>query len=278
MKRQKYRFFTEAWVFGCCFVLSGFSLAGAETNNNRANFDNFVKNIKIEAIKSHKIPNSVVEKGFQNVTKPLAEILARDQYQPEGVEFFSDYLQRRLNEERIIEGRTHIREKKEILKHISKRYGVPPQYLVALWGLESNFGKNTGNHEIIPALTSLAWEGRRAQFFRKEIFAALKIIEGGHAESLIGSWAGASGHIQMIPSTFLAYGTDWNGDGRKNIWTDEIEALASGANMLAQLGWRKGYHWGRRVSLPQNFDILKYADETRRLSQWRKLGVKNASK
>src|SRR5581483_1330348 len=135
---------------------------------------------------------------------------------------------------------------------IEKKYGVPPRFLVAFWGLETNYGQNTGGYPVIAALATLAYDGRRAAFFRNEMFNALTILDQGHigVAQMSGSWAGAMGQTQFMPSTFMKYAVDADGDGRENIWTDVPDALSSAANYLRALGWDDARGWGREVLLP----------------------------
>ena len=166
------------------------------------------------------------------------------------------------------------------LDRIGKEYGVQPRFIVALWGVESNFGKLTGGYNVIEALTTLAYDGRREEFFKKQTMAALTILQQGHItpENMKGSWAGAMGQCQFMPTSFLAYAVDGNDDGRKDIWTTEADVFASAANYLKQVGWDDTYTWGRQVQLPESLDAesLKGLSEEKgkTLAQWQELGVR----
>jgi membrane-bound lytic murein transglycosylase B len=156
---------------------------------------------------------------------------------------------------------------------------VPPRYLIAFWGLETNFGDSLGSFRVIDALATLAYDQRRAHFFRVQLLYALQIIEEGHItpESMTGSWAGAMGHMQFIPSTFTGHAVDYTGDGRKDIWGSLPDAFSSAANFLANLGWRPGEIWGREVRLPEDFDLtLAAMNRKKTLEEWSLLGVRRA--
>ncbi|MCF8502413.1 MAG: lytic murein transglycosylase, partial [Rhodospirillum sp.] len=166
-----------------------------------------------------------------------------------------------------------------LLDRIERTYAVPRATLVAFWGLETNFGTNLGDFRIIDTLATLAYEGRRGAFFRKELMEALRIIDAGHvsANDMIGSWAGAMGQTQFMPSTFLAHAVDFDGDGRISPWGSTADALASGAKYLADLGWKHGEPWGHEVRLPKNLDLtMTGVDAQRSLDEWSALGVRLA--
>ncbi len=168
------------------------------------------------------------------------------------------------------------RHKNDLL-WVEKKFGVQAQYIVALWGIETNFGSNTGGFKVVDSLATLAWEGRRADFFKGELIKALKIIDEGHisAADMKGSWAGAMGQCQFMPSSFFNFAVDANGDGHKDIWNTKIDVFASAANYLSKSGWNYGERWGRRVVLPKNFpENLIDRNLTKPLSYWAQQGVK----
>ena len=159
---------------------------------------------------------------------------------------------------------------------MSERYGIPEEILVAAWAIESNFGRTQGSFSVIAALVTLAYDQRRAAFFRGELFHALRILDDGHVilDDMQGSWAGAMGQLQFMPSTFVDYALDGDGDGRKDIWTSEADALESAANFMSS-GWQPGYIWGRQVTVPDDFDTeLEGLDTRRSLAEWQSLGVR----
>jgi membrane-bound lytic murein transglycosylase B len=162
------------------------------------------------------------------------------------------------------------------LERIEKRYGVDRQTLVAIWGLESNFGSNIGTHNVIRSLATLAYEGRRQVFWRSQLLAVLQILQHGDItpERLIGSWAGAMGQTQFMPTTYNEHAVDFDGDGRRDLWRSSADALASAAHYLQASGWQKGQPWGYEVRLPQAFDYSLADPEVRRsLAEWTALGV-----
>lgn len=167
------------------------------------------------------------------------------------------------------------------LAGIEARYGVPREIVLAVWGMESNFGANRGNTRIVPALATLAYDGRRGEFFAGELVAALRIIQAGDVDNahMVGSWAGAMGHTQFMPSSFLAHAVDFTGDGRRDIWSDDpTDALASTAHYLRQNGWRPGQPWGAEVVLPAGFDYNRVSKSiTMSGSQWSAMGVRTAN-
>lgn len=178
-------------------------------------------------------------------------------------------------------GRAKAAQYASTLSAIEARYGVPREIVLAIWGMESNFGANRGNTQIVPALATLAYDGRRGEFFASELVSALRIIQSGDVDSnhMVGSWAGAMGHTQFMPSSFLSHAVDFNGDGRRDIWSnDPTDALASTASYLRQNGWRPGQSWGTEVILPQGFDFTQVGKSVQHPgSQWAAMGVRTAS-
>jgi len=166
---------------------------------------------------------------------------------------------------------------RDLLYKIHAEYGVPPRYLIAFWGLETNFGDYLGGFRVVDALATLAYDQRRAYFFRVELLDALQIIEEGNIlpDAMRGSWAGAMGHMQFIPSTFIAHAVDYTGDGRKDIWSSLPDAFSSAANFLSNIGWRPGEIWGREVRLPEDFDLmLATLNRKKTLEEWSSIGVR----
>lgn len=208
---------------------------------------------------------------------PIPRVIELDRNQPEFTLTFRQYIGRVAPASRIKRGRRLLAKNWTLLRSISADYGVPPQMIVALWGIESDFGRLTGGFQVIPALATLAYDGRRGEFFRRELLDALRIVNEGHisASKMAGSWAGAMGQCQFIPSSFINFAVDRDGDGRKNIWTNRPDILASAANLLAGGGWKAGWIWGRPVKLPKSFNLAVEGLDTRKpLSQWQALGVR----
>lgn len=243
-----------------------------------AGFQAFVATFRAEAA-ARGVPETVLATAFDSVTfQP--EVIANDQEQPEFNRAIWDYLDRAVSEKRVADGQAMLAEWGQTANRVQERYGVPKEIVVAIWGLESNYGQNFGSFEIIDALSTLAYEGRRRDFARGELFSALKILEAGDIsrDRMLGSWAGAMGHTQFIPSSFLAHAVDFDGDGRRDIWGSIPDVMASTANYLAEKGWTRGQVWGLEVTLPQGFDYAQ-ADMsvTRSADSWAAIGVKPAS-
>ena len=216
-------------------------------------FNLWVQSFKQEA-RAKGISQRTLDQAFSNVT-PIPRVIELDRKQPEGKLTFAQYYDRVINKNRIAQGRRLYREHKTLLDQVSAQYGVQLQYIVALWGIETSYGNNTGGFGVVRSLATLAHDGRRSKFFRKELFNALKIIDEGHisAKAMQGSWAGAMGQNQFMPSSFHAYAVDGNGDGKRDIWKTLPDVFASTANYLAKSGWRGDERWGRRVVLPKGF-------------------------
>ncbi|MGY9107845.1 MAG: lytic murein transglycosylase, partial [Alphaproteobacteria bacterium] len=190
-----------------------------------------------------------------NGVQPLPGVIQKDRRQAEFTLSFWRYMDR-VNAQRIKKGRALLKKHGPLLKRIHERFGVQPRFLVAFWGLESNYGSTFGGHAVIPSLATLAHDGRRAKFFRSQLLAALQILDRGDItlDRLQGSWAGAMGHVQFIPTTYISYAVDFDGDGRRDIWHSMPDVFASAANYLAHLGWSDKETWGREVRLPSGFD------------------------
>lgn len=186
---------------------------------------------------------------------PLDKVLELDRKQPEFTLTFEQYQTRVVNEARIQKGRELLREHEALLQRVSTQFDVPQQYIVALWGIETDFGRLTGGYSVIQALATLAYDGRRSSFFRKELLNALKILdqENIRPAQMLGSWAGAMGQSQFMPSSFLNYAVDFDGDGRRDIWASRSDVFASIANYLNKVGWRRQEGWGVRIAPPQGY-------------------------
>ncbi len=241
-------------------------------------FDQCIVRLQQQALQSgvsEQTTNEVLGK-----VQPLVRILSYDRNQPEFVKTFSDYFSKRVTDWRINKGREKLAEHKDFLSTLTDQYGVPAHYLVAFWGLETNFGGFKGKIPIIPALTTLACDKRRSQYFSKELIQALLLLEREQLESqdMIGSWAGAMGHTQFMPTAYMNHARDGDEDGKIDLWNSEQDALASAANFLKNLGWKTGYRWGREVQLPENFNYqLAGKSSPRALSFWRDQGVTQVS-
>ena len=241
-------------------------------------FDQCVARLREQAVSSG-IPQPVVQQAFARV-RPNPRVIDLDRRQPEFVQTFWQYLDGRINGARIERGRAMLAQHRALLDQLEARYGVARNYLVAFWGLESNFGEMMGNFPVVELLATLACEGRRGEFFSSELLNALRIVAQGEAplSRLQGSWAGAMGQPQFMPSTYLRHAVDGNGDGRRDIWGSVPDTLASASNYLRAIGWRSGEEWGQEVVLPPEFDYRLASGTTERpVSEWQRLGVRPAS-
>jgi membrane-bound lytic murein transglycosylase B len=204
-------------------------------------------------------------------------VLERDAFQPEFVRPIWDYLDSAVSSARIANGRAAARPRQAMLAEIEARHGVDRDIVVAIWGLESAYGANYGSRPVLRSLATLAWDGRRRRFAEEQLIAALRIVEAGDIapDAMIGSWAGAMGHTQFIPTSFLSYAVDHDGDGRRDIWDPSAaDALASTANYLARFGWEQGAPAAVEVRLPEGFDYLLADGDTRMTAvEWAAMGV-----
>ena len=242
---------------------------------DNAEFEQCMAQLRAQADEAG-IPAQVISRSL-NTVKLNERVIELDRSQPEFTSSFSNYYTRRVSETRIETGRKKYREQQPLLQALTREYGIPGHYLVAFWGLETNYGGFLGSIPVLDALSTLACEGRRGDYFSGELMNALRIIQSGDVEAsqMEGSWAGAMGQTQFMPDIFLKYAIDHDGDGRRNLWKSEDDALASAANFLQGLGWQREQRWGREVTLPDNFDFqLTGFAHQRSLSDWAKLGVR----
>jgi membrane-bound lytic murein transglycosylase B len=211
--------------------------------------------------------------------EPIPRVIELDRRQIEGRISYKEYRERLLSEERIERGRALLKEHRELLERIAADYGVQPRFIVALWGIETNYGSWPGSTPVIGALATLAYDGRRAAFFRTELLHALRILDEGHIEvaDMVGSWAGAMGQSQFMPSSYVRNAVDYDGDGRRDIWGSLPDVFASIANYLARAGWNDRRTWGREVGLPAGLgDGIDGLEVRRSLPAWHELGVRRA--
>ncbi len=207
---------------------------------------------------------------------PVPSVLAADANQPEFTRPIWSYLDSAVSQARITRGRELLRTHAALFSPVEARWGVPAEVVAAIWAIESNFGAVMGDIPIVPALATLGYSGRRTQFGRRELLAALAILDRGDItpERMVGSWAGAMGQTQFIPTTFQRFAVDMDGDGRRDLWSSLPDVFASTANHLAEAGWRRGLPWGVEVTLPQGFDYtLADLSMVRPLDEWRATGV-----
>ena len=214
--------------------------------------------------------------AIDDLEAPLERVLELDDAQPEFIQTFTRYLSLRITPLQINRGQALLRQYAVLLEEVRQSYGVQPHYLVSFWAIESNYGRATGGFSVLQALATLAFDPRRADFFRTELLTALKIIDDGHiaVDNMSGSWAGAMGQLQFLPSVFARYGIDGDNDGKIDIWNSLPDIFHSAANFLSQSGWRGDERWGREVLLPSNFDFSLTGTRTRKpLQEWNELGI-----
>jgi membrane-bound lytic murein transglycosylase B len=238
-------------------------------------FAEYVEQLKIEA-KENGIAATVVDNAFAKV-EFLQRSVKADKAQPEFKLTLDSYIPRAVPDWKIEQARAAYKEHYHLLHKIGKEYGVQPRFIVALWGVETNFGKLTGRYNVISSLTTMAYQGRREALFKKQLFAALTILEEEHIklDEFLGSWAGAMGQVQFMPTSYLNYAVDYDGDGKKDIWNSYADVFASAANYLKTEGWNDQQTWGRQVLLPKGFDAqLAGLKQQKSLLQWQGLGVR----
>ncbi|WP_069384647.1 lytic murein transglycosylase [Halomonas caseinilytica] len=251
---------------------SGASVTEAEKESFEAWLANFRRQARAEGIDETTLARALDGLRYQ------PRVIELDGSQPEFVRPIWEYLDSAVSASRVSNGRERLAEYRDTARQMSERYGVPSEVLVAIWGIESSYGDYLGDFSTLEALATLAHDGRRRDFARGELLAALRIIEAGDIspERMKGSWAGAMGHTQFIPSSFLAHAVDGDGDGRRDIWSNIADVLASTANYLDEAGWREGEPWGTEVRLPQGFDYTLTEPDIRRSSaEWAAAGVRS---
>jgi peptidoglycan lytic transglycosylase B len=240
-------------------------------------FASWLQGLRREAL-AQGIRAATLDQALAGI-EPLPRVIKLDRQQPETTITYQDYLQRVVNPQRCQAAREQLQQNAALLAAVAKRYGVQPRFIVALWGIETSFGRVTGKFPVIAALATLAYDGRRSGFFRKELIDALRIVDRDHVDpkDMLGSWAGAMGQSQFMPSSYLLYAVSFNGDGKRDIWHRRADVFASIANYLAQSGWRDDETWGREVRLPEKFDTALIGPGVKKsLPQWSRLGVRRA--
>ncbi len=242
---------------------------------NAAGFPSWIAGFQARA-RAAGISDRTFQAAFANVSY-LPDSIERDRNQSEFVRPLADYLSTAVSDTRVSNGREQVQRYANVLAQIEARFDVEPQVVTAVWGMESNYGQRRGDTPLISTLATLAYDGRRGQFFESQLIAALKILQNGDVApaNMTGSWAGAMGHTQFIPTSYEAYAVDFTGDGRRDIWADDpTDALASTAAYFRRYGWQRGQPWGAEVRLPSGFDFNQTGRAmTRRPSQWAQLGV-----
>ncbi len=273
----------------CLAVVGATPQDGAPASSSTPGFAAWLEVLRADAL-ARGISRQTLDEALREVA-PLPVVVERDRTQAELTLTLDQYLKRRLPQTFVKTARKTVTRERALLRKVAAHYGVPPSIVASIWGLESNFGRFSGVRPTVPALATLAFEGRRAEMFREELFAALTILDRGEvsADRLKGSWAGALGQPQFMPSTFLKDAVDFDGDGRRDIWASTPDVLASIANYLKSRGWVEGQRWGREVrsrgavaervasAVPLRMEgacrAVREMTVTRPLSDWRRLGV-----
>jgi membrane-bound lytic murein transglycosylase B len=238
-------------------------------------FDGWLDDVRVDAL-AGGISEKTVDAVLRDL-KPIRRVIELDRNQPELKLTLKEYLDRVVTRKQVERGRKRLTKHRDLLTEVSRRYSVQPRFLVALWGIETNYGRLSGGFPVVGAVATLAYDGRRRDFFRRELLNALHILDEGHItpEKMRGSWAGAMGQLQLMPSTFRSYAVDFNGDGRIDIWSNLGDAFASGANYLSRRGWNEDQTWGREVRLTRSIDRKLIGLETQLLlADWQIHGVR----
>lgn len=263
-------------LFAAPLLAAPWGTAGAAAGA-ASEFESFLAELRRAAL-ARGIRRETVAATFRAI-EYLPHVIELDRHQPEHVMTFDEYLTKVVTPEREENGRERLAENRALIAGIERRFGVDRELIAALWGVESDFGKVLGNYHVPSALATLAFEGRRRSYFRPELLAALRIVDGGNigVRQMTGSWAGAMGQCQFMPTTYLGYAVDYDGDGRRDIWFDRADVLASIANFISRLGWRQGERWGQEVVLPAGFDTSGSGLGTwRSTAEWNRLGIRSA--
>ena len=241
------------------------------------NFQNCLANLRSQAV-ARGVSGSTYDRYTQNLS-PDYSVIERLNYQPEFSTPIWDYLSGLVDEERVQLGRQKLQQHREVLNRVAATYGIPAETVVAVWGVESNFGDISGKYPLLQALGTLSCEGRRQSYFRGEFFTTMKLLQRGDVreEQLKGSWAGAFGHTQFMPSTYDELAVDFDGDGRRDLVSSIPDALASTANFLSKRGWQSGQPWGFEVKIPQGMSVSGEGRRNKKsLSSWINQGVVRA--
>ncbi|MGE0448614.1 MAG: lytic transglycosylase domain-containing protein [Vicinamibacterales bacterium] len=267
--------------------------AQAPAGEDRPSFSQWLDGVRNEAL-SRGIRREVVDQALADVEEPLPVVIERDRTQAETVLTLEQYLKRQITPTRLRTGREMLARHNAELDKVARAYGVPARVIAGIWGMESNFGRFSGVRPTVPALATLAWDPRRATYFRRELFNALEILNRGDidVELMRGSWAGAMGQPQFMPSSYLAFAEDFDGDGRRDIWTTPTDVFASIANYLKGHGWLPSGTWGREVRvsraaaarIAKQVGLREGSCRAKRdmstaipLGEWQRLGVRTTS-
>ncbi|MDE2446039.1 MAG: lytic murein transglycosylase, partial [Alphaproteobacteria bacterium] len=250
------------------FTLSGHAQADAK-------FEAFIQTLW-PAVKAAGFSRTLFDQAFAGITEPDATVIKLANTQPEFKISTGDYLGTAVTPIRIDTGKSAMAKNDVLMRAIEKKYGVDRYTIMGIWGMESNFGKDEGSMSVMRSLATLIYSGNKKDYARVQLLSAFRILKSGARtpSNFVGSWAGAMGHTQFIPSSYVSFAVDWNGDGKRDIWDTKEDALASTANYLAKAGWKNDRPWGWEVKLPDNFDrSLIGRAHWRTVSEWMKLGI-----
>lgn len=243
---------------------------------NQQPWSRWVAEVRQQAL-SQGISAELFDQAFSDIREPSRQVKGLSRSQPEHRLTFSRYLNTRADNYRITMGRKNYAKNKAILDEVGAHYGVDPCFIVAFWGMETSYGTYMGDFPVIKSLATLAYESNRPDFFRKQLFIALRIVNDGHVtlQKFKGEWAGASGQPQFLPGSWVEYAVDYDGDGRKDIWESKPDVFASIANYMKKNGWQTGEPWAIHVKLPANFDTnLEGKTTVKPVSEWAAMGVR----
>jgi lytic murein transglycosylase len=253
----------------------GVVMAAGHEDGSEAGLHDWVQGFRAKALEAG-VPAAVYDREMRSAAY-LPDVVARDRKQSEFTKTIWDYLDVAVSEERVANGKAAVLKHLQVLERIEVQYAVEHQVIAAIWGLESAYGTYRGDIDTISALATLAYDGRRAAFFETQLVQALKILDEGHVtrDRMVGSWAGAMGHTQFMPTSWAEFAVDFDGDGKRDIWgEDPTDALASTANYLNHWGWVRGTPWGVEVTLPEGFDYDQTTERViKMVSEWRAMGV-----
>jgi membrane-bound lytic murein transglycosylase B len=257
-----------------CAILAAFLVAGQPSQAEPQSFEVWLEDVKAEA--AHKgLTGDAVSEALVRA-RYLDRVLELDRRQPELTQTFWKYIDARITPERVANGQGYLYAYESLLNEVYQRYGVQPRVLVALWGLESDYGRSQGDFEVVSGIATLAFDSRRSSFFRQQLFALLELMQRGDVPfDVAGSWAGAIGQPQFMPTTFRDHAVDFDGDGRRDLRDSLPDIFASAASYLAASGWNRRASWGHEVSLPEQFDYTETGLEVEKpVYEWKSLGVR----
>ena len=264
-------------IFASLLVLAPFMAQPALADDPK--FMAFIQDTLWPRMKKAGVSKQLFDAAFKGITEPDPVVLKLADNQPEFNSTTSEYLVKSVTQARIDTGKQKAQDDTKLLAAIEAKYGVDSNILLGIWGMESNFGKMKGSMSVMRSLATLAYSGSRRSYGYEQMVAAFRILKSGivKPENFTGSWAAALGHTQFIPSSYVSYAVDWNGDGKKDIWNTYEDALASTANYLAKAGWKNDRPWGWEVTLPKDFDVaLIGRAHWKTVAEWQKLGIKRA--